>query len=69
MDLFKKGWYSEVSEDFAGIAQSYEVESQLAHEKSPFQDIEVFKTKRCGVTMAIDGAINLLKWTNLPITK
>ena len=57
MDLFKKGWYSEVSEDFAGIAQSYEVESSIAHEKSQFQDIEVFKTKRCGITMAIDGAI------------
>ena len=57
MDLFKKGWYTEVSEGWPGIAQSYEVEKEIAHEKSQFQDIEIFKSKRCGVTMSIDGAI------------
>ena len=45
MDLFKKGWYTEVSEGWPGVAQSYEVESEIAHEKSKFQDIEVFKSK------------------------
>lgn len=57
MDAFKKGWYTELSEGWPGIAQSYEVESQIAHEKSAFQDIEIFKSKRCGLTMSIDGAI------------
>jgi spermidine synthase len=57
MDLFKKGWYTEVSEGWPGVAQSYEVEKEIAHEKSQFQDIEIFKSKRCGLTMSIDGAI------------
>ena len=58
MNIFKQGWYTEKSDEgFPGIAQSYEVEKEIVHEKSKFQDVEIFKTKRCGLTMALDGVI------------
>lgn len=57
MDRFKKGWFSEKDEGWDGLVQSYEVEKVLAHEKSPFQDILVFKARKTGLTMAIDDLI------------
>lgn len=57
MNKFQQGWFTEVSEGWPGIAQSLEVEKEIAHEQSKYQDILVFKAKRTGLTMAIDGAI------------
>jgi spermidine synthase len=57
MDTFKKGWFSEQSEGWPGLVQSYEVEEVLHTEKSKFQDIVVAKTKRCGLMMSLDGAV------------
>ena len=39
------------------VAHPYEVGSEISHEKSQFQDIEVFKSKRSEFVMLIDGAI------------
>lgn len=57
MDRFKKGWFSEKDEGWDGLVQSYEVSEVLAHEKSPYQDILVFKARKTGLTMAIDDLI------------
>ena len=46
MNVFKKGWFTEVSEtEFPGQAQSLEVEEVLHEEETKFQDILIFK--RC----------------------
>lgn len=57
MDTFKKGWFSENDDSWKGLVQSYEVEKVLAHEKSNYQDILIFKAKKAGITMAIDDII------------
>jgi spermidine synthase len=57
MNKFQQSWFTEVSEGWPGIAQSLEVEHEIAQETSQYQDILVFKAKRTGVTMAIDGVI------------
>lgn len=57
MDRFKKGWFSEKDEGWDGLVQSYQVDEILAHEKSPYQDIVVFKARKTGITMAIDDLI------------
>ncbi|KAH0789910.1 spermidine synthase [Histomonas meleagridis] len=57
MDLFKKGWFSEQSEGWPGLVQSYEVDNVIDHQKSKYQDVIVFKAKKTGLTMALDGVI------------
>ena len=57
MNQFKNGWFTELSEAWPGLAQSYEVEKEILHEKSDYQDIVIFKAKKTGLTMALDGAI------------
>ena len=57
MDLFKNGWFAEQGPSWAGMSQNLEVEEVLAHEKSKYQDIYVFKAKKTGLTMTLDDAI------------
>ena len=43
MNKLKNGWFSEISSLWPGQCLSLEVEDILHHEKSPYQDILLFK--------------------------
>lgn len=54
MDRIQNGWFMEVSDLWPGQAMCLEVDKLLHEEKSPYQDILVFK--RCvafGLTRAL----------------
>ena len=51
-------WFHEKSDEFPGQAFSLEVEEVLFHQKSPYQDVLVFKSKTYGRVMVLDGIIN-----------
>lgn len=51
-------WFTEVCED-AGCGQSWEIEEHLAHEETPFQVIDIYRTAHWGNLMAIDGCVML----------
>jgi len=57
MDAFKKGWFTETGTLNGDQALSIEVEKVLYHEKSKYQDILVFDSKRFGRTLVLDNAI------------
>jgi len=57
MEGLKDGWYSEVSTYSPGQAMSIEIEKVLHHEKSPYQDILLLKSKAWGNVLVLDGAI------------
>ncbi|XP_044741031.1 spermidine synthase [Chrysoperla carnea] len=57
MDLWEKGWFTEVSELWPNQRASFKVEKILAHEKSKYQDILIFKTVSHGRMLALDGII------------
>jgi spermidine synthase len=54
-----KGWFSETSEVWPGIALSIEIEKTLFAKKSPFQRIELFETRHHGRMLVLDGVIQL----------
>lgn len=51
------GWYSEFCPLWPGRALSIKVEENLFDQKSPFQHIQVFRSKNCGVMLVLDGII------------
>lgn len=55
MDSFKKGWFTENGEGWDGMAQSLEVSEVVHSEKSKFQEIAIFRSKRVGLVMTLDG--------------
>jgi len=57
MDAFKKGWFTETGTLNGDQALSMEVEKVLYHEKSDYQDVLVFDSKRFGRTLVLDNAI------------
>ncbi|XP_067826749.1 spermidine synthase [Heptranchias perlo] len=57
MDTIKSGWFTETSTLWPGQAMSLEVEEILYHQKSPFQDVVVFKSKTYGNVLVLDGVI------------
>eukprot|EP01111_Echinosteliopsis_oligospora_P012185 TRINITY_DN414_c0_g1_i1.p1 TRINITY_DN414_c0_g1~~TRINITY_DN414_c0_g1_i1.p1 ORF type:complete len:281 (-),score=81.03 TRINITY_DN414_c0_g1_i1:27-869(-) len=57
MEGLKDGYYSEVSAYSPGQAMSIEIEKVLHHEKSPYQDILLLKSKAWGNLLVLDGAI------------
>jgi len=59
MDLLKKGWYSEVNEQWPGQAMSLEVEEVLWDKKSKFQHVIVLKSKTFGNVLILDKVIQL----------
>jgi spermidine synthase len=52
-----KGWFSEISPMWEGVALSIEIEEHLLSKKSKYQQIDVFKTKTCGNMLVLDGII------------
>lgn len=57
MDAFKTGWFTETGTITGDQAISMEVEKVLYEEKSPYQDILVFDSKRFGRVLVLDNAI------------
>ncbi|ODV88175.1 hypothetical protein CANARDRAFT_193352 [[Candida] arabinofermentans NRRL YB-2248] len=56
----KDGWFKEVSDEyFPGQAMMLRVEKILHHEKSPFQDVLVFKSTDYGNVLVLDGVIQV----------
>lgn len=59
IDLIQKGWFSEVNEQWPGMALSLEVEEVLLDVRSEYQHIVVFKSKTFGNVLVLDGVIQL----------
>ncbi|GIX96275.1 spermidine synthase [Caerostris darwini] len=59
MDAFKKGWFTETGTLNGDQALSIQVDEVLYHEKSKYQDILVFNSKRFGKVLVLDDAIQL----------
>lgn len=57
MDGIQKGWFSELSSLWPGVACSLEVEEVLHTEQSKYQKISVLKTKEFGTALILDGVI------------
>lgn len=55
----KKGWFSEVNSQWPGQAMSIEIEETLHDEKSKYQHVQVFKTKKFGNMLVLDGVIQI----------
>ena len=59
----KTPWFIELCSE-AGTALSYRVTEHLAHEKTPYQTIDIYETESFGRLMAIDGFIMLTSRDN-----
>jgi len=57
MDAFKKGWFTETGSLNGDNTLSIEVDAILHKEKSKYQDILVFASKRFGRVLVLDNAI------------
>ena len=57
MDEIMKGWFSEISPMWEGVALSLEIEDVLFSKRTKYQKVEVFKTKTCGNMLVLDGII------------
>ncbi|XP_046962563.1 spermidine synthase [Vanessa cardui] len=57
MDTMKKNWFTESCEMWPGSTFSFEVKEVLYHERSQFQDIQVFDTTSLGKVLVLDGII------------
>ncbi|XP_048417567.1 spermidine synthase [Stegostoma tigrinum] len=57
MDAIKNGWFTETSSLWPGQAMSLEVDKILYNQRSPFQDVVVFKSKTYGNVLVLDGVI------------
>ena len=57
MDEIMDGWFSEISPMWKGVALSIEIGEVLFSERTPYQKVEVFKTKTCGNMLVLDGII------------
>lgn len=57
MDAFKKGWFTETGTITGDQALSIESDKVLYEEKSKYQDILVFLSKRFGHVLVLDNAI------------
>ena len=51
------GWFSEICPLWPGHALSVEIESELYHRRSKFQDICLYQTRHCGKMLTLDGII------------
>ena len=56
-DSIYRGWFSEISPMWKGVALSIKFKEHLFSKKSPFQQIDVFKTETCGNMLVLDGII------------
>ncbi|MDT8448705.1 MAG: polyamine aminopropyltransferase [Wenzhouxiangellaceae bacterium] len=56
-------WFTEVCRE-AGSAESWRIEEHLAHEKTPYQTIDVYRTSHWGNLMVIDGFVMLTSRDN-----
>jgi len=52
-----RGWFTEHCALWLGRATALEIDHEICHRRSPFQDIQVFQTKTCGKMLALDGII------------
>lgn len=62
MDVFRKGWYTELSPDdtmWPGQAMSLEVDEVLLDTQTPFQHLVVVRTKKYGIMLCLDGVIQI----------
>lgn len=57
MDVIKKNWFTESCEMWPGSTFSFEVKEVLYHERSQYQDIQVFDTTTLGKVLVLDGII------------
>lgn len=53
------GWFSEVNDQWPGLACSLEIDTMLLDEKSEYQHVQVFKSKTWGNVLVLDGVIQL----------
>lgn len=58
MPLDEKNWFTEQAEE-AGTAFSLRIHERVHHERSAYQEIEVYDTTRFGRLMVIDGFVML----------
>jgi len=58
-NLIQNGWFSEINEQWPGVALSLEIEEMLYDEKSKYQHIQVFKSKTFGNVLILDGVVQL----------
>lgn len=57
--VLMNGWFSEINQQWPGMANSVEIESELLNIKSQYQHIIVYKTKHWGNMLVLDGVIQL----------
>jgi spermidine synthase len=59
MDCVRAGWFTEINEQWPGIANSLKVEEVLLEQKSEFQDVMVFRSASFGNVLILDKVIQL----------
>ncbi|MBN2641523.1 MAG: spermidine synthase [Victivallales bacterium] len=57
-----EGWLTELDDMWPGKALSIQVEKEICHLRSPFQDIRLFETTDCGKMLVLDGMIQFTEY-------
>lgn len=57
MVVINDGWFSEICPMWPGRALSIEIDHEIYHRRSQFQDVALYQTKHCGKMLALDGII------------
>jgi len=55
----KVSWFSEVNDQWPGVAMSFQISQALFDDHSPYQHVQVFKTPALGNVLVLDGVIQL----------
>lgn len=58
-----KNWFTEEYKNY-GTALSFKIKSRLHHEKTPYQEIEIYDTEYYGHLMVIDGCVMVTQKDN-----
>ena len=61
-DRLSRGWFSETSDVWPGIALSIEIKNTLFSQTSPFQQIDLYETCHHGRMLVLDGVIQLTEF-------
>jgi spermidine synthase len=58
-DEIMKGWFSDVNEQWPGIAISLKLKEKIYEGRTKFQDIAFYETETFGKIMTLDGALQI----------
>jgi len=59
LSRLREGWFSEVNEQWPGVALSFKVDEVLWDQRSEYQHVQVFRTGAFGNVLVLDGVVQV----------